>query len=553
MNLQEKALTVAAVLALSGCGGGAGTQDVPSQGSDDTEANGVHTREFHARAIDGYLAGATAYVDLNANGQLDAFEPRAVTDRDGFFSYNHLTATDYCAADVAELAQHCLRGVLEGEQALIRVTGGYDTITGLPFVGTLSLRSGNLARSDRSLVTPQTSMVATTSSAASPLVVLANAGVLVATSTNDDHIGGLMTAESVRAQLATFLVRMFALAAEQAGAGSFEKSQADAWDAGYLAMATRLQTAQAAGQAGAFGASFSSADVLRDLVRYMVHARQHPGQAVPANYVLPDEPAMTPMLHFSADLVALGEELIEAMQVGAVTPEHLKASLRALALAAERGLNDPADAEIADLFAWVRNQIASSGSIGADLAGLGADNVDLNVLIDRRFDFVPASTSISASAIVPEAAATAFSAVANTAFRGSVRRATEQGDALVYVSGQAGARSGPLQLCIRYRDSSGDFDTGTAADPDGALLVQGHWSLVDDHTLTLNVDIVGGVRPLIVKSVGVSGSDLMYRFDYGGDLSEWTGAAPAAFGAGSVPADDAACKAALIEEFGATE
>jgi hypothetical protein len=543
MILRRHSLALAVALAIataSGCGG-TGGQDVGTRTTDDAPAGGVQIRTFHARALDGYLAGATAYVDLNGNGNLDAFEARAVTDSDGFLSYNHRTAVDYCAESSAELAQHCLRGAIAGSEALVRVTGGYDTITGLPFIGTLSLRSDSLARDDGALVTPQTSMQIDAKSTPSTL----------GASLETDYIDELLSAESVRAQLATFLVRMSTVAAARASAASFDMAEAGAWDAGYLAMAGQLQAAQAPGGTDAFVTVFASTDGLRDLARHVAWTRLHPGATMPADYTLPDEPAMAPTLDFSARLIVLGGELIDAMQAETVTTQELTAALRALALAAERGLADPSDPELVDVFAWIRNQITIPGALGADLVGLGSGDVDLNVLIDPGFDFTPTSQSISASAVIPESAATAFSAVANTAFRGSVRRAAEQGDALVYVAGVTGAHSGPLHLCIRYRDGSGDFDTSSAGDPDGALLVDGRWNLLDDHTLTLNVDVVGGVRSLIIKSVGVSGDELDYRFDYGGDLTEWTGAAPAPVAAGAVPGDQAACRAALIEAFGA--
>lgn len=432
---------------------------------------------------------------------------------------------------------------------LIRVTGGYDTITGLPFKGTLSLRSNALERDARRLVTPQTSMLS--GAAQTNLDLLTKAGIVGSgRSLHDDHVGSLLSAEAIRAQLSAFLVRMSVVAAElSAPKDSLEDLQADAWHMGYSAMAKQLASAHAAGSAGAFGEVFSSPAALRQLVREVVHAHLHPGQPMPAGFALPNESAMSGLLQFSADLVALGEELVAAMQAGSVTPEQMNASLRVLALASERGLEDALDPELGDLFAWVREQISPDGGLRGDLAGLGAENIDLGVLIDRDFDFDPASNSISARAVVPAQAATAFAAVANTAFRGSVDK-EEQGDAMIFLMGDYGARSGKVKLCVRYRDDDGDFDTVTASDPDGALLVGGRWNLLNGHTLTLNVDIVGGTRPLIVKSVGISGSNLDYRFDFGGDLSEWTGAAPAGFAAGSVPANDAACRAALIDEFG---
>ncbi len=85
---------------------------------------------------------------------------------------------------------------------------------------------------------------------------------------------------------------------------------------------------------------------------------------------------------------------------------------------------------------------------------------------------------------------------------------------------------------MRYRGDDGDFDTTSSTDPNGALLVGGHWSLLDDHTLTLSIDVAGGVRSLLLKAVGTNGSGLDYRFDFGDDLSDWSGAAPAGFTAG---------------------
>ncbi len=181
---------------------------------------------------------------------------------------------------------------------------------------------------------------------------------------------------------------------------------------------------------------------------------------------------------------------------------------------------------------------------------LGGDHIDLSALIDPAFDFDPASNSVSASATIPAEAANAFAALVNTAFGVSVDKAHEQGAALLFISGSAGARSGDLDICVRYRDRDGDFDTGSTTDPNGAMLIGGRWSLLNDHSLTLSVDVVGGVRPLLLKSVGASGGERTYRFDFGGDLSEWSGSAPAGFATGAVPASDAQCRTALIERFG---
>src|SRR5690606_21541400 len=99
MTIRKNILTAAlasSMMGLAACGGDSkGTQDVGSGGNGGSGA-GATSRAFYARAIDGYLAGATVYVDQNENNRLDAFEPRALTDNDGYFSYNQITDTDYC-------------------------------------------------------------------------------------------------------------------------------------------------------------------------------------------------------------------------------------------------------------------------------------------------------------------------------------------------------------------------------------------------------------------------------------------------------------------------
>ncbi len=93
---------------------------------------------------------------------------------------------------------------------VIRVTGGYDTVTQLPFKGVLSLRSSQLNRDDLRLVTPQTSMVADSSQdMQSKLDALIAAGVLQPSgSLNDDLLSGGNFEEMSRAQVAAIISRI---------------------------------------------------------------------------------------------------------------------------------------------------------------------------------------------------------------------------------------------------------------------------------------------------------------------------------------------------------
>jgi hypothetical protein len=548
MKIRKRILAGAvasSMMGLAACGGGGkGTQDAGTNTSGNS--GGSSTRVFHARAIDGYLAGASVYVDQNANGKLDAFEPRALTDSDGYFSYNHRTGTNYCAD--GGLTQYCLRGAIAANtEVIIRVTGGYDTVTQLPFKGVLSLRSSDLNRDDLRLVTPQTSMVADSSSnMQSKLDALIAAGVLDR-SLNDDLLASGNIEAMSRAQAMAIISRIMGEVGNlSVGPATFQDVESSAWANSYVAMAAKLIEM---GPSQTFESTFSSIESLKEIARRTIYGAQNPGQVVPATYQLPNPGSFQPLLGFTADLVALNEEIVAALQ-GAGTPEDMKAILRLQMVAAERALKNPTDPQLSNLADWVHNQLAQGNGLGTDFAALGEDDIDLSALIAPSFAFDPNSNSISASAKIPAGAATAFASLVNTAFSVSLDKQDEQGDALFFVSGAANARSGDIKVCVRYRGDDGDFDTTSNADPNGALLVGGHWSLLDDHTLTLSIDVAGGARSLLLKAVGTNASGLDYRFDFGNDLSDWSGAAPAGFTPGSVPASDAACKASLIERFG---
>jgi hypothetical protein len=90
--------------------------------------------------IDGYLAGAVVYADTNLNNRLNAWEPWAVTDSEGYFSYNPNTGVDYCSSGNSADQRHCLKGNLPAEGTIrLNFVGGYDLTTSEPFLGTLAV------------------------------------------------------------------------------------------------------------------------------------------------------------------------------------------------------------------------------------------------------------------------------------------------------------------------------------------------------------------------------------------------------------------------------
>lgn len=118
-------------LLISACGGGGG-----SSGSGPLASSNTLT----GLAVDGYLQGATVFLDMNRNGVQDSGEPMTATDLNGRYTL-----------DLAAITQATATGLP------IVVTGGVDSDTGLAFTGKLSapVESANQAQ----VVTPLTTLV----------------------------------------------------------------------------------------------------------------------------------------------------------------------------------------------------------------------------------------------------------------------------------------------------------------------------------------------------------------------------------------------------------
>ena len=115
----------ATAVLLAACGGGGG-------GSSSTNAlSGV--------AVDGYLQGATVFLDMNRNGLLDAGEPSTVTDLNGRYALDYSGVT----------------GSITGLPVV--VTGGVDSDTGFAFAGKLSAPVDSAKQAQ--VVTPLTTLV----------------------------------------------------------------------------------------------------------------------------------------------------------------------------------------------------------------------------------------------------------------------------------------------------------------------------------------------------------------------------------------------------------
>ncbi len=146
----KMAACVSIFTTLWGCGG---------TGQDKAESS-TTPQVIQGLAIDGYLARSMVFIDYDNNRTRDPWEPFAFTDDEGYFSYNPNTQTDYCAAN-ASVSQRlfCLRVNRHLSEAVIRIDGGYDVMTGEPFFGQLSRRITQ-GRQGPIIVSPLTSLLA---------------------------------------------------------------------------------------------------------------------------------------------------------------------------------------------------------------------------------------------------------------------------------------------------------------------------------------------------------------------------------------------------------
>jgi len=117
-------MAASSVLTLLACGGGGGA---------------ASSKTLGGLAVDGYLQGATVFLDLNRNGTFDTGEPTTTTNTSGQYTLDYSSVT----------------GSVTGLSVV--VTGGVDSDTGLAFTGKISAPVDTAAQAQ--VVTPLTTLV----------------------------------------------------------------------------------------------------------------------------------------------------------------------------------------------------------------------------------------------------------------------------------------------------------------------------------------------------------------------------------------------------------
>ena len=106
---------------LTACGGGGGG------GSSSTSAPAPQTKTLQGVAIDGYISGATAFLDINYNGVLDEGEPSSITDHEGSYELS-LTGSNSDCMDYAPIVVNVTIGAIDADSPNSPITKPYQLV-----------------------------------------------------------------------------------------------------------------------------------------------------------------------------------------------------------------------------------------------------------------------------------------------------------------------------------------------------------------------------------------------------------------------------------------
>lgn len=529
--IKAAALCLAAAVTLQGCGG---------SGQDKGRASANNNQSFRGVVIDGYLARAMVFLDYDNNSTLDPWEPFAFTDDAGYYSFNPITNTDYCATDApAELQIYCLKSKRSLTEAVIRVDGGYDVSTGEPFHGQLSRRISisSSGAVNNVVISPLTTLLTNVSSAEQKSAILSALGITEADLDvdyfNSDSASGLNHA-LLNAALKlhkTISVMNHFIGLHYEEIGNHSGTANDLTSSIYRHIANELLTQQIS-----FNTLVASAESLENILRRTeADARNIYDQwdmdlpYIDINYAA--------VIEKSRALNEIIDQLVPAdgTDVDQDNINGVAKLVETLVIKAMRAPYDSDDFNNAISFL----QSSDNASLVRDLIdALISDRSDLDGLANRDFagDEFHSSDSIREIAQLPSGTQ-AFSQIGGQQLRvsdmdlGFAPNNLNDSEVEFYFHGDSETTSGRFNACVKYiEDASSDGKLGDANTR--GELVSGYWSLLgaqqnagESYSLLLTIQFLGSTYQAILKPAGFAKFDdaemQAIRFDYAGDLNTW--------------------------------
>lgn len=477
----------AALLGLQGC-----DADDPDMGTPKELA------EFQGKLIDGYLAGATIYLDLNNNSRLNAGEPNAITDQDGYFSQSK-DGVDYCREGAPDFeARHCLRTVVADSSATIRTFGGFDITTGEPFTGSLArnVSVGSSGVVNNAVVTPLTTAVA---AAENPAEVLDALGI-----TEEDLDTDFLSEEEFSSELTGKALAMHKVATV------FSELIDEVFDEfgeeltlpsnSYNFVYQGLVANQPA------DGEWSTADLLA--------AFDAAEQAAADSYAaaeISNIPSVSSTDRFNAvedAVIILG--VIETTLDEETTFEELEQNLLGVELVTSKIVyEDASDEEVAEIVEQVEDPNSDLNTLLADEAADFQGLLETEITEDTNFSEIVV--------IDPQDLTSPMNKQL------SINYADDEttGAFHIFFSGTDGAVSGTLVTCLNYESTNSDLNQSEYDIED--VNSTGSWFNIDSNSMVLSLTLGGGNYDVVLSSKGLDEEQLnKYSFSYGGENVSWT-------------------------------
>ncbi len=533
-------LLTAMILAsmLSGCGG---------TGQDDGSTNIARENiTYSGVALDGYLARSTVYIDSNNNAARDPWEAFAFTDNNGYYSYNPITDTHYCASTAtAEQNQYCLiQPKVEGV-SIIRVDGGYDVLTGEPFLGQLSrqIHISEATESVEAVISPLTSLLTHINTSNERSSLLANLNInesdLDVDYLNTDGLGtidtGLLNVSLKVHKSVTVLADR--LTDTYTEIGDVAGIPADATASIYPSLAQQVITTP------------SLDDVLSNPVN-LTQILDEAEESLKAIYNRKELDLPTDM--GSVDTPGQFSRIIDvAVQIPNIVdlliPDNnvnsrLSGSAKALELVIVKTVNElNVDSSIQNTIDFYTNN-GTTNAFNTLLTQLDNNNASINPLINFGFTEGQIDSEKITTEINKGIASSPFSDVVGQTIKlsdldlGSEPNNLRDIEAEFYFDGEAGDESGAFKLCIKVIEdvSRGSLTVGSTNTR--GIITDGFWSKLgtneagDTNTLLLTLTVLGSTYQSIIKNANnqirthpVTGEEIDYvvvRADQDGDISE---------------------------------
>lgn len=514
------------VIELTACGGTGQGKGTPNM--TETEISGL--------AIDGYLAGSTCYLDVNNNFSHEAIEPSAITDSQGYFTYNPNTDTNYCREDASiDESLFCLKTFLSLTEVVLRCEGGIDLLTETPFVGSIATRLSSVAAGNtvqNEVISPLTTLLALANSETEQQQVLTALNVVDSAALKVDYIADAnanLTSLALRIQKIAEVLAEPILAAGEA--------------------AEVLPVSQVLYEITQYIVSESVDDMNNILTDAAVLAEIAAASATryrtQVTVVVPEEdrPSFETVSSTARELSArrakqvndVAEDIcIDRDVSGSFTPEEINSCMRMTQVIVDKSLDELDETTVSE-DASVETAVNCLLTSGCEDVLMALENDDFDLSRLAQDDFSDPAQAAEAASIAEDAVA--FNTLSGLSLRindPDNYNPSKQKHARVefFFSDGGSGFEGDLTACLRYIEGEAASHPTTALESElengnslGAHL-HGRWQVVGAgrYTLLLRLEISGeGSRyDVLARSAGTdSNGNLLYRFDFDDGLENW--------------------------------